>query len=113
MPCCGKKRMAPSPATASMAEPAVNGSTSYNAVSASAGPATRETRFEYQGGRVLTVIGQGTRNEYRFVGFGARLSVDARDRASLAAVPQLREVRTLTGHLPADGDSPPSAKEVP
>jgi hypothetical protein len=58
----------------------------------SAGPAARETLFEYQGGRVLTVIGQGTGLQYRFVGFGARVFVDARDRASLAAVPRLREV---------------------
>jgi len=59
----------------------------------SAGPAIRETLFEYRGGRVLTVIGQGTGFQYRFVGFGARVFVDARDRASLAAVPHLREVR--------------------
>jgi hypothetical protein len=43
---------------------------------------------------VLTVIGQGTGLQYRFVGFGARVFVDARDRASLAAAPHLREVRT-------------------
>jgi hypothetical protein len=43
---------------------------------------------------VLTVTGQGTGYQYRFVGFGARVEVDARDRASLAAVPQLREVRS-------------------
>jgi hypothetical protein len=49
--------------------------------------------FEYRGGRVLTVVGQGTGYQYRFVGFGARVSVDARDRASLAAVPYLRQVR--------------------
>jgi hypothetical protein len=49
--------------------------------------------FEYRGGHVLTVIGRGTGYQYRFVGFGARVSVDARDRASLAAVPHLREIR--------------------
>jgi hypothetical protein len=94
MSCCGKKRVAPSAATPSTASAGVNGSTYDNQVGSSAGPATRETRFEYQGGRVLTVTGQGTGYQYRFVGFGARLSVDARDRTSLAAVPQLREVRT-------------------
>jgi hypothetical protein len=49
-------------------------------------------RFEYRGGRSLTVIGKGTGYQYRFVGYGARLGVDPRDRASLAAVPGLREV---------------------
>jgi hypothetical protein len=39
------------------------------------------------------VIGQGTGFQYRFVGYGARLDVDPRDRLSLAAVPSLREVR--------------------
>jgi hypothetical protein len=39
------------------------------------------------------VTGQGTGYQYRFVGHGARLWVDARDRAPLAAVPHLREIR--------------------
>ena len=83
MPCCGKTRAPESPAT----PPTANAGTD-------ARPAIRETLFEYRGGRVLTVIGQGTGLQYRFVGFGARVFVDARDRASLAAVPRLREVRT-------------------
>jgi hypothetical protein len=49
-------------------------------------------QFEYRGGGVLTVIGQATGIQYRFVGYGNRATVDSRDRASLAAVPQLREV---------------------
>jgi hypothetical protein len=53
---------------------------------------TRGTQFEYSGGHSITVVGQGTGYRYRFVGFGARLSVDPRDYASLAIVPQLREV---------------------
>jgi hypothetical protein len=53
---------------------------------------SRGLEFEYLGGSVLTVIGQGTGWQYRFVGHGARLGVDSRDRASLAAVPQLRAV---------------------
>jgi hypothetical protein len=55
-------------------------------------PPSRGAEFEYLGGSVLTVIGQGTGWQYRFVGHGARLGVDYRDRASLAAVPQLRAV---------------------
>ena len=82
MSCCGKSRVGASraiPSTASGATPA--------------GPAMREIVFEYRGGRVLTVVGPSTGYEYRFVGFGARVFVDARDRASLALVPQLREIR--------------------
>ena len=62
-----------------------------------AGPAgttaLRGLEFEYLGGSVLTVIGQGTGMQYRFVGHGSRASVDPRDRASLARVLQLREGR--------------------
>jgi hypothetical protein len=84
MSCCGQKRA--------------------NAV-ASAGSADRAVRrtflgtsglgvsFEYVGARALTVIGQGTGYQYRFIGYGARVAVDPRDRMSLAAVPNLREVR--------------------
>ncbi|HEY1261102.1 MAG TPA: hypothetical protein VGF34_17775 [Stellaceae bacterium] len=48
--------------------------------------------FEYRGGGVLTVIGQATGRQYRFVGHGARVAIDLRDRTSLTAVPALREV---------------------
>ena len=51
-----------------------------------------EVTFEYQGARVLTVTGQGTGTQYRFVGHGSRANVDSRDRGSLLAVPGLREV---------------------
>jgi hypothetical protein len=57
-----------------------------------AGALTRGPAFEYLGGSVLTVIGQATGLQYRFVGHGARARVDPRDRPSLAAVPQLREL---------------------
>ena len=82
MACCGKLR-----AAASRPAPSII------STGAAAGPATRDAMFEYRGGRVLTVVGQGTGYQYRFVGFGACVSVDARDRASLAAVPYLRQVR--------------------
>jgi hypothetical protein len=89
MPCCGKTRATPTPGLAN--PPAAGAGTDAGP---SSGPAIRETLFEYRGGRVLTVTGQGTGLQYRFVGFGARVFVDARDRASLAAVPHLRQVRT-------------------
>jgi hypothetical protein len=47
--------------------------------------------FEYLGDRTLIVMGRGTRQQYRFVGRGARLLADARDRVSLSMVPGLRE----------------------
>jgi hypothetical protein len=82
MACCGKTRTTASRPASSITN-----------AGPLAGPATRDALFEYLGGRVLTVIGRGTGYQYRFVGFGACVSVDARDRASLAAVPQLRERR--------------------
>ncbi len=88
MPCCGKTRVTPGRTI----QPAAN--QSAGAAGVAAGAAMRETLFEYRGGRVLTVIGQGTGYQYRFVGFGARVFVDARDRASLAVVPHLQEIRT-------------------
>jgi len=90
---CGKKTTMPSLDTPSAVDASANGSTSCPADSP-AGSASGIPRFEYQGGRTLTVVGQGTGYRYRFVGFGARLSVDPRDRASIAAVPELREVPT-------------------
>jgi hypothetical protein len=48
--------------------------------------------FEYLGDRTLIVMGQGTRQQYRFVGRGARLLADPRDRVSLSMVPGLREM---------------------
>jgi hypothetical protein len=48
--------------------------------------------FEYVGRTGLTIIGPGTRTSYRFDRPGSRVMVDARDRASLASVPVLRQV---------------------
>jgi hypothetical protein len=49
--------------------------------------------FEYVGRTSLTVIGPATRTSYRFVRSGARVMVDGRDRALLATIPVLRQVR--------------------
>ena len=82
MPCCGQKRAlqqpVPTPATRPHTPTPI-------AIAATA-------QFEYIGNRVLTVVGQGTGRQYRFVGNGARLTVDARDQSSLARVPGLRAV---------------------
>jgi hypothetical protein len=89
MSCCGKKRATHSSAPAPMAAPV---GASPQALGALASTAARGLTFQYLGGSVLTVIGQGTGFQYRFVGHGSRASVDPRDRASLTAVPYLREV---------------------
>jgi hypothetical protein len=83
MSCCGKKRSNAG---------SISVATAVSAVPVPAGMALRPLQFEYLGGSVLTVTGQGTGLQYRFVGYGARASVDPRDRTSLARVPQLREV---------------------
>ena len=89
MSCCGKKRTSLSSAGPALAAPLASRQHPFGVP---AGTGARGLDFEYLGGSVLTVIGQGTGLQYRFVGHGSRASVDPRDRASLAAVPYLREV---------------------
>jgi hypothetical protein len=48
--------------------------------------------FEYIGQTAMAVIGGATRLRYTFIKPGARVEVDARDRASLAAIPNLKTV---------------------
>jgi hypothetical protein len=48
--------------------------------------------FEYVGRTTLTAVGPVSGKHYRFVGPGAQLIVDPRDKLSLAAVPNLRQV---------------------
>jgi hypothetical protein len=88
MSCCGKKRnnaLGTGTTTAALPTPG-----SPHAVPA--GPAHRGPVFEYLGGHVLTVTGQASGLQYRFVGHGARTSVDPRDRHSMQRVPLLRLV---------------------
>jgi len=83
MPCCGQKRLAQLAANPPASNPRAPVPVArVNAVA-----------FEYLGNRVLTVVGQGTGRQYRFVGNGAKLTVDGRDRSSLAVVPSLRAVK--------------------
>ena len=86
MPCCGKNRSAAVATIRSAAD-----ASAMRPSGVPAGNASRAVHFEYRGGHTLSVVGQGTGYHYRFVGYGARLSVDPRDRASLAVVPHLRE----------------------
>jgi len=88
--CCGTNRMA----AASETTPRSDRSTATRAfLGPSARAVSRPVTFECVGARGITVIGQGTGYRYRFAGFGARAPVDPRDRASVAAVPGLREIR--------------------
>jgi hypothetical protein len=48
--------------------------------------------FEYTGRTGLTAIGGVTGRRYRFDQPGARVIIDPRDRPSIAAVPNLRQV---------------------
>jgi len=50
------------------------------------------TAFQYTGPTSLTAIGPVSGRHYQFPKTGAVVAVDPRDRASLAAVPNLRQV---------------------
>ncbi len=96
MSCCGAKRSeaaaarTPAPVWRTDRPLAVGGAAVV--VGTASGP-----EFEYLGGDVLTVLGQGSGRIYRFVGHGARLRIDARDQRSLATVPRLRELTPRRG----------------
>ncbi len=82
MPCCGQQRgQFNGPAIPRNAEPAAPRPERYAAA-----------YFEYVGKTALTAIGPVTGARYRFERPGARVAVDPRDRRSLAAVPNLRQV---------------------
>ena len=91
MSCCGgmrsSARSAPTPKV-----PAAAVAVAGERLAPPAGAAQRGSEFQYLGGGVLTVVGQGTGLRYRFVGHGARVSVYPSDRATMARVPQLREL---------------------
>ena len=48
--------------------------------------------FEYCGSTALTAMGPVTGRSYRFERPRARVAVDARDAAAIAAVPNLRRI---------------------
>ena len=61
------------------------------------GPLGRLARatFEYVGRTRLTVKGPVTRQPYHFDRPGSKVQVDARDAASLAAIPMLRQAVSI------------------
>jgi hypothetical protein len=86
--CCGSSRAAHSQAVANSSARAV--------VGAALGRSPNYVAyFEYTGKTAMTVVGPVSGVRYRFPATGARLAVDLRDRASLAAVRGLVQVRAL------------------
>lgn len=49
--------------------------------------------FEYVGATAITALGAATGRQYRFTSPGVPVAVDARDRVSMAKVPNLREIQ--------------------
>ena len=89
MSCCGRMRQMLR--STGKTSDSVRGMRSPRDEKKSAPPQGGVVEFEYLGDRTLIVMGQGTRQQYRFVGRGARLMADPRDRVSLSMVPGLRE----------------------
>lgn len=83
MSCCGKKRANLAARSSPRPERFVRGPMP------AAQPAG-EAVIEYVGATSLIVRGPASGRVYRFFSRGARLAVDARDAASLLAVPHLR-----------------------
>jgi hypothetical protein len=55
-------------------------------------PDRQGAKFQYIGKTAMTALGLGSGLQYRFSHPGAILEVDWRDTASLAAVPNLRQI---------------------
>ena len=58
-------------------------------------PAPTLQHFVYVGNTGLTAIGLVTGRHYRFSGPGSVVTVDSRDAASMAGVPNVRRTRAL------------------
>ena len=56
-------------------------------------PTVPLVQFEYGGATGLTAVGPVTGRRYRFERPRARVAVDSRDAAAMAAVPGLRQVK--------------------
>jgi hypothetical protein len=89
MACCGQSRQALKPAGKTVGQ--IRDSRTPRAEGNATAPRGGTVEFEYLGDRTLIVMGQGTRQQYSFVGRDARLLADVRDRISLSMVPGLRE----------------------
>jgi hypothetical protein len=81
--CCGNSRM----------QVKTNNPAARTARQPSPPPAPARVSFEYAGHTAMTVVGPISGNRYRFDQPGARVEVDNRDRALLASIRKLRQVR--------------------
>jgi hypothetical protein len=87
MGCCGRGRAKIAAQSTPRTRPSSSGVSPPS-------PAHRFTiRFEYTGSTAMTVHGPVSGRRYRFPARGAAVTVDPRDRSSLARVPNLRECR--------------------
>ena len=88
MPCCGQRRQQISRAMPIQRAPNPGLASSLNRPSAQ----PRTTAFQYLGKTAMTAVGLISGRYYRFSHPGAILEVDPRDRASLATIPNLRQI---------------------
>ena len=88
--CCGKNRTAVSQTRVSS-----TGRTVLTSPAFATKQRSSSAYFEYIGKTAMTVIGPVSGTTYRFAATGGRVTVDLRDCAHLAAVPNLVRVRSL------------------
>jgi len=81
--CCGNKRMSISTTSRS--------TSGFRPLTP--GGKARVTYFQYLGSGSITVRGHNTGASYQFAGHGSKVAVDMTDRASLATVANMREVK--------------------
>ncbi len=84
MPCCGNRRARAVAALAPQPEPRPKPVAPV--------VSERPVTFEYTGKTALAVTGPLTHANYRFPEPGARVTVDAREAGSFAALPNVRRV---------------------
>jgi len=92
MGCCGKNRERYMTRTQGGTGEPVSQGNGFRRLRAEA-PVT--VVFQYVGRSGLTVRGPFSGKRYRFDSHGARVAIDARDAASMAAVPNLEKVKKV------------------
>jgi hypothetical protein len=91
MACCGQRRQQ----MRSQAIPVRHANFAAKPASFGQSPVQqRGTTFQYVGKTAITAVGPVSGRHYRFSCFGAVVGVDPRDAASLAVVPNLRQIRS-------------------
>jgi len=89
MACCGQQRQQ----MRTQIVPVRQASTAHEAVPLSQSPIQEQgTAFKYIGKTAMTAVSPLSGRQYRFGHPGAIVRVDARDRASLAAIANLRQI---------------------